>query len=144
MKPNVNFWKDRRVFITGHSGFKGSWLSMWLQHLSAKVHGYSLPPPTSPSLCEAARVHEGMTAAAADIRDLDALTREIVNFSPEIVFHLAAQAIVRESYANPVETMGINIMGTANLLESVRKCPEIRGECTEMSGDSGGSSCHLR
>jgi len=113
-------WQGRRVLVTGHTGFKGSWLCLWLQHLGAVVHGFSLPPATELSLYDLARVAEGMTGEFADIRDLGALHRTIAAFRPEIVFHLAAQAIVRESYDDPVGTFATNVMGTVNLLDAIR------------------------
>jgi CDP-glucose 4,6-dehydratase len=121
---NPNFWKDRKVFITGHTGFKGSWLSLWLQRLSAKVVGYSLPAPTDPSLFEVADVVSGMTSIEGDIRDYQHLQASLEEHQPEIVFHLAAQSVVRESYENPIETYSSNVMGTVNLLEAVRHLPK--------------------
>jgi len=114
------FWKNRRVFITGHTGFKGSWLSLWLHALGADVHGYALAPPTSPSLFELADVAGLMNSVIGDIRDLHSLKDAISNAKPEIVIHMAAQPLVRESYVNPVETFEINVMGTVNILEAVR------------------------
>lgn len=123
-----NFWKAKKVLITGHTGFKGGWLSLWLQKKGANIVGYSLPAPTDPSLFEVARVAEGMTSIIGDIRDLGHLNRVFNEYRPEIVFHLAAQPIVRESYQNPVETYDTNIMGTVNVLEAVRL-----SECTRVA-----------
>ena len=123
---NSNFWQGKKVFITGHTGFKGSWLSLWLQLLGAEVLGYSLPAPTEPSLFELAMVGKGMTSAIGDVRDLEHLVQTIQDFQPEIVFHLAAQPLVRYSYENPVETYGVNIMGTVHLLEAVRRVGTVR------------------
>ena len=120
------FWSDRRVFITGHTGFKGAWLSLWLQSLGAKVAGYALPPPTSPSLYAVADVESGMTSIVGDIRDKEQLCVELNSFRPDIVFHLAAQPLVRESYENPILTYETNVMGTANLFEAVRKTDSVR------------------
>ena len=120
------FWKGRRVLVTGHTGFKGSWLSLWLQSLGAEVAGYALNPPTNPSLFEIARVSEGMNSVIGDVRDLDKLKSVFSDFRPEIVFHLAAQPLVRKSYVDPVETYSTNVMGTVNLLEAVRQTSSVR------------------
>ena len=117
---NPAFWKGKRVFMTGHTGFKGSWLSLWLQQLGAIVTGYSLAPPTSPSLFEAAKVADGMVSLLGDIRDLSALKSAMQKAQPEIVIHMAAQSLVRLSYHQPVETYATNVMGTVHLLESAR------------------------
>jgi len=122
----LDFWRGRRVFITGHTGFKGGWLSLWLQQLGAEVTGYALPPPTDPSLFVLARVGEGMRGSLADIRDLSSLMAAGREAQPEVVFHLAAQSLVRESYRNPVETYATNVLGTVHLLESVRQTPGVR------------------
>lgn len=122
---NPAFWKGRRVFLTGHTGFKGSWLSLWLQQLGANVTGYSLLPPTSPSLFESANVADGMVSLYGDIRNLDALKEAVQRARPEIVFHMAAQSLVRLSYDQPVETYSTNVMGTVHLLESVRHTPGV-------------------
>lgn len=118
---NRVFWKDRKVLITGHTGFKGSWLSLWLQALGAKVIGYSLPPPTNPSLFEITKVSNGTTSIIGDVRDLANLKAIISKQQPEIIIHMAAQSLVRDSYINPVETYSANVMGTVNVLESVRQ-----------------------
>jgi CDP-glucose 4,6-dehydratase len=123
---NPEFWKGKRVFMTGHTGFKGSWLSLWLQQLGAIVTGYSLPSPTSPSLFEAANVADGMVSLLGDIRDLTALKSAMQKAQPEIVIHMAAQSLVRLSYDQPVETYATNVMGTVHVLESVRQTPGIR------------------
>lgn len=115
------FWKNKKVLITGHTGFKGSWLALWLQSLGAHVIGYALPPTTVPNLFELAEVKELTHSQFGDIRDFDALYNFIHKEKPEIVFHLAAQALVRYSYANPVETYAINVMGTVNLLEVLKR-----------------------
>ena len=113
---NPAFWKGKRVFMTGHTGFKGGWLSLWLQQLGATVTGYSLAPPTSPSLFEAANVAEGMVSLHGDIRDLSALKAAMQKAQPEIVMHMAAQSLVRLSYDQPVDTYATNVMGTVPCL----------------------------
>lgn len=123
---NSEFWEGKHVLVTGHTGFKGSWLSLWLQSMGAKVVGYALSPSTNPSLFETAKVGMGMTNIIGDIRDLDYLYRVFTEYKPEIVFHMAAQPLVRYSYAEPVETYSTNVMGTVNLLESVRKTASVK------------------
>jgi len=123
---NPDFWSDKRVFLTGHTGFKGSWLSLWLQSLGAHVVGYALAPPTNPSLFEVAQVAQGMTSIIGDIRDQGLLAAAIKLHQPEIVFHMAAQPLVRYSYQNPVETYQTNVMGTVNVLEAIRNTPGVR------------------
>ena len=124
---NAQFWHGKRVFITGHTGFKGGWLSLWLQSLGAHVSGYALDAPTEPHLFGVARINEGMAAhTIADIRDAAALTRAMQVAQPEVVFHLAAQPLVRYSYTAPVETYAVNVIGTVNLLEAVRATPGVR------------------
>lgn len=120
------FWRGKVVLVTGHTGFKGSWLSLWLQQLGAEVTGVSLDPPTSPSLYEQAQVAKGMTSLRADIRDGQALKDIFVQCQPEIVFHLAAQPLVRYSYQAPVETYEINVMGTLHVLEAMRSVGSVR------------------
>lgn len=122
----TRFWSGRRVLVTGHTGFKGSWLALWLQQSGANVMGYALPPPTSPSLFEEARVGERMTSVIADVRDLDRLCAAVAEHRPEIVFHMAAQSLVRRSYAEPVDTYATNVMGTVHLLEAVRRAGGVR------------------
>lgn len=119
------FYSGRRVFVTGHTGFKGSWLTMWLHELGARVTGYALTPPTRPSLFELGSVQELCTSHISDILDRAALRRAILDAKPELVFHLAAQPLVRRSYVNPVETFETNVMGTMNLLEAVRECDTV-------------------
>ncbi len=126
LNPDLTFWRGRRVLITGHTGFKGSWLSLWLQHLGARITGYALAPPTQPSLFAAARVATGMDSHLADLRDPTRLNEALRAARPEIVLHLAAQALVRQGYRDPVETYATNVMGTVNLLEAVRHTPGVR------------------
>jgi len=123
---NRTFWKGKRILVTGHTGFKGSWLSLWLQLLGADVLGYALPPPTNTSMYEIARVADGMTSVIGDIRDLEHIKTTIADYRPEIVFHLAAQPLVRHSYKDPVETYSTNVMGTVSLLESIRNSATTR------------------
>ncbi len=120
------FWQGKKVLITGHTGFKGSWLSLWLQKLGANVIGYALPPPTEPNLYTAANVAAGMTSITGDVRDLAALQTVLKEEQPEIIFHLAAQPIVRQSYRDPVETYATNVLGTVHLLEAVRHGATVR------------------
>lgn len=121
-----NFWHGRRVFMTGHTGFKGSWLSLWLQYLGAELTGFALPPPTSPSLFETAKVDENMTSLEGDIRNQESLTQAMRTARPEVVIHMAAQPLVRYSYQHPVETYATNVMGTVHMLEAVRATSTVR------------------
>src|SRR4051812_38277096 len=111
---NQDFWKNKKVLLTGHTGFKGSWLSIWLQAAGAKVIGYSLAPPTTPSLFVEADVAQGMTSLVADIGDFDHLHDVVQEHAPEIVIHMAAQSLVRRSYSETRETFATNVMGTVN------------------------------
>ena len=124
MKPA--FWSGKRIFLTGHTGFKGSWLALWLQQLGAQVTGFALEAPTQPSLFDAARVGAGMQSVHGDVRDLPTLQRAMQTAKPEIVIHMAAQSLVRLSYDTPVETYATNVMGTVHLLEAVRQTPGVR------------------
>jgi len=126
MVMDSGFWKNKRVFITGHTGFKGGWLSLWLQRHGAQVAGYSVGVPTAPSLFGIARVADGMQSMMGDVRDLDVLSSAMSGFDPEIVFHLAAQSLVRDSYVKPVETYSTNVMGTVHVLEAARHCRNVR------------------
>ncbi len=121
-----SFWAGKRVFLTGHTGFKGGWLALWLQQLGADVTGYALAAPTDPSLFEAAQVGAGMRSIIGDIRDGAALKRAMGEARPDIVLHLAAQALVKRSYADPAETYSTNVMGLVNLYEAVRTTPGVR------------------
>jgi CDP-glucose 4,6-dehydratase len=121
-----SFWSGKKVFVTGHTGFKGSWMSLWLQQLGAQVTGYALEPPTNPSLFKVAHVAEDMTSITGDIRDGTALTNAMQLAAPDIIIHMAAQPLVRRSYADPIETYSTNVMGTVHLLEAVRKNSSVR------------------
>lgn len=121
-----DFWRGRRVLLTGHTGFKGSWLALWLSHLGARVAGYALAPPTRPSLFEVAGVAGGMASETGDVRDLEHLAAFVAAQRPEVVFHLAAQPLVRYGYREPVETYATNVMGTVHLLEAVRRTEDVR------------------
>lgn len=123
---NPSFWHGRRVFLTGHTGFKGSWLSLWLQSLGAELTGFALQSPTQPSLFEEAHIAGGMRSVIGDIRDLPALQGAMQAARPEVVIHMAAQPLVRYSYQNPVETYATNVMGTVHLLEAVRSAPGVK------------------
>jgi CDP-glucose 4,6-dehydratase len=125
-KAGVDFWHDRPVFVTGHTGFKGSWLSLWLQMRGARVSGYSLPPPTTPSMFEIARIGQHMHHIEADVRDGERLHEALRQAAPEIVFHLAAQPLVREAYRDPAGTVATNVLGTVNLLEAVRRQTSVK------------------
>jgi len=115
------------VLVTGHTGFKGGWLTLWLQHLGAEVHGIALAPPTDPSFFSAIRWADSLTDQRIDIRDPGAIHRAVASARPSVVFHLAAQPLVRESYHDPVGTFTTNVIGTVHVLEAARACPEVRG-----------------
>ncbi|MBB5058780.1 CDP-glucose 4,6-dehydratase [Granulicella aggregans] len=123
---DTGFWKGRRVFLTGHTGFKGGWLALWLTHLGATVRGYSLDPATQLNFFETAQVASAVEDIRGDIRDASALESTLREFAPEVIFHLAAQALVRTSYDSPIETYATNVMGTAHLLDAVRRTPSVR------------------
>ena len=122
--PSGQIYKDKRVLITGHTGFKGSWLALWLHQIGAKVIGYALPPCTSPNHFELLKVD--FPSIMGDIRDANKLQKIIQKEQPEVIFHLAAQSIVRRSYQEPVETFSTNVMGTINLLEACRRSSSIK------------------
>lgn len=123
--PNSSFWAGKSVLLTGHTGFKGSWLSLWLSRLGASVHGYSLAPDTQPNLYDAASIKDLVQSHIADIRDAQALRQYLNEVQPDIVFHLAAQPLVRESFNEPAYTFETNIMGTVNLLDATRQCDSV-------------------
>jgi CDP-glucose 4,6-dehydratase len=120
------FWKGKKVFLTGHTGFKGGWLSLWLHHLGAEVTGFSLAPPSNPNLFEEANIASCLNSIQGDIRDLDALRNALLHSEAEVVFHLAAQALVRGSYEDPVGTYMTNVQGTVHLLEALRSSSSVR------------------
>lgn len=123
---DVAFWKGKKVFLTGHTGFKGSWLCLWLQSMGAELHGYALTPPTTPSLFEEAKVANGMVSTIGDVRDYHSLFEALKKSQAEIVIHMAAQPLVRLSYEQPVETYATNVMGTVHLLEGIRHLGGVR------------------
>lgn len=123
---NPDFWQGRKVFLTGHTGFKGSWLSLWLQRLGAEVHGFALEPSTNPSLFKVAYVANDMQSTIGDVRDLACLQKAMHLARPEVVIHMAAQPLVVYGYENPVETYATNVMGTVHLLESIRTCQSVK------------------
>jgi CDP-glucose 4,6-dehydratase len=123
---NSKFWKGKKVFLTGHTGFKGSWLCLWLHQLGAEVTGYALNPPTDPSLFDLCGIGALVDSVIADVRNGEKLAAALLEAAPVIVIHMAAQPLVRDSYKIPVETYAINVMGTVNLLEAVRLCPTVK------------------
>lgn len=126
MTVNKKFWKGKKVFLTGHTGFKGSWLSLWLQNMEANVTGYAFEPQTNPSFFVKAGVEQGMQSITGDVRDLESFKQAMSEACPDIVIHMAAQALVHYSYTNPVETYATNVMGTVNLMEAVRATDSVR------------------
>ncbi len=122
----ADFWRGKRVLLTGHTGFKGGWLSLWLQSMGAELSGFALSPPTTPALFAEARVGEGMSSTIGDVRDFAALQAAMATARPEIVIHMAAQPLVRCSYQAPVETYAVNVMGTVHLLEAARQAGGVR------------------
>jgi CDP-glucose 4,6-dehydratase len=127
---NADFWRGKKVFLTGHTGFKGSWLTLWLRQLGASVRAYSLPPPTNPSLYERAGVGAELDSITGDIRDHGPLAAAITGFAPDIILHLAAQSVVLSSYEDPIETYSTNVVGTASVLNAVRK---LAGRCAVVN-----------
>ena len=139
---NKEFWKDKNIFITGHTGFKGSWLSVWLNELGANVTGYSLPKLTDPSMFESLLLEKKVNTVFGDVRDYEKLKHQITLAEPEIIIHMAAQALVLESYENPIETYQTNLMGTVNILNAIKDSPSVKvfinvtsDKCYENKGD---------
>jgi len=125
-RVSKKFWNSKKVFLTGHTGFKGSWMSIWLQSMGATVKGYSLEPVTTPSLYYQAHVGENMESEIGDIRNLVQISNSIKEFNPDILIHMAAQPLVRESYIDPVLTYTTNVIGTVNVLEAARNCNKLK------------------
>ena len=123
---NSKFWNSKKVFLTGHTGFKGSWMSLWLQSMGAIVKGYSLEPNTTPNLYTVASVGTAMNSEIGDIRDLNQITKSMTDFNPDVLIHMAAQPLVRLSYQEPVDTYTTNVIGTVNVLEAARKCKTLK------------------
>ena len=123
---NLDFWRGKRVFLTGHTGFKGSWLSLWLTSMGASVRGYALEPDTNPAMFYVARVASVLESEIGDIRNFEALSKSMKEFNPDILIHMAAQPLVRLSYAQPVETYSTNVMGTVHVLEAARRCINLK------------------
>jgi len=140
-----DFWRGKRVFLTGHTGFKGSWLSLWLSSLGVEVKGYALTPPTTPSLFNEAKIYSLIDSQIGDIRDQDVLHESMTTFNPDILIHMAAQPLVRYSYDAPIETYEVNVIGTAKVLEVARSCANLKvivnittDKCYENDGRSEG------
>lgn len=125
-KVNSNFWKGKKVFLTGHTGFKGSWLSIWLQLMGSEIRGVSLAPQTTTALFSEANVIENMESIIGDIRNKELVLESMRKFNPDIVIHMAAQPLVRHSYKDPIDTYSTNIMGTVHVLEAARNCSNLR------------------
>ena len=126
MEMSENFWKGRSVFLTGHTGFKGGWTALWLTHLGAKVYGFSLEPPSSPSFFEETELKSYLfRSVIGNICDLNTLSHELKKSNASVVIHMAAQSLVRKSYIDPVNTYQTNLMGTLNLLEAVRNTDSV-------------------
>ena len=122
----ADFYRGKKIFVTGHTGFKGSWLCVWLRSLGAEVAGYALEPPTDPSNFEACKLSQHINHSVGDVRDYEHLSKAISDFQPDLIFHLAAQALVRESVRNPRETFEVNLMGTVNVLDAALHCDSVQ------------------
>lgn len=132
--PDSGFWKGRRVFLTGHTGFKGAWLAIWLSQMGARVTGFSLPPDTVPNLFELGGVASLCESRFGNVRDASLVKEAIVSAAPDVVIHMAAQALVRRSYRDPVETFAANILGTVNVLEAARSVRDLQA-CLVVTSD---------
>lgn len=137
-------WKNKKVFLTGHTGFKGAWLSIWLDSLGAKVTGYALKPPTDPSLFRLCRLEKRIKSNIGDVRDAAKFKKAMLAAKPEIVIHMAAQPLVRESYRTPAETYETNVMGAVNLFEAVRACPSVKAVVNVTTDKCYENKEHLR
>jgi CDP-glucose 4,6-dehydratase len=138
-KPDPAFWRGRRVFLTGHTGFKGSWLTLWLESLGADVFGYALAPPTRPSLYEQAQVGHTHRSIIGDVRDAERLNNAMSSYRPQVVIHMAAQSVVKRGYADPVDTYSSNVMGTVHVFEAVRR---LAGPCVVVNVTSDKCYAH--
>lgn len=125
-RVSPSFWKGKKIFMTGHTGFKGSWLSLWLQSMGADVKGFALKPPTQPALFLEAKVAQNMRSEIGNIKELEVLKASMTSFNPDVLIHMAAQPLVRLSYKEPIETYTTNVIGTANVLESARSCSNLK------------------
>ena len=137
-------WENKKVFLTGHTGFKGAWLSIWLDSLSAKATGYALKPPTEPSLFKLCRLDKRVKSHIGDVRDAAKLKKALLAAKPEIVIHMAAQPLVRESYRTPAETYATNVMGAVNMFEAVRACPSVKSVVNVTTDKCYENKEHLR
>jgi CDP-glucose 4,6-dehydratase len=137
-RPDRSFWSGRRVLVTGHTGFKGSWLVLWLNAMGAEVHGFSTPPPTEPSLFALAGVANHVRHHEGDVRDAGAVRDAVADARPEVLIHMAAQALVRRSYAEPALTYETNVMGTINVLEAAREVPVVVNVTTDKVYENHG------
>lgn len=146
LNPDPGFWRGKRVLVTGHTGFKGAWLCLWLDRLGAAVTGLSLNVPTTPSLYEVARIDELVRSHQADVADTDRVRTIVTAERPDVVFHLAAQSLVRRSYEEPLETYRTNVLGTASILDAVRETPSVRAVVVATSdkcyANEGGSTAY--
>ncbi len=144
--PDPQFWRGKRVLVTGHTGFKGSWLSLWLQALGADVLGFALPPPTEPSMFADARVATGMSSREGDTRSAEDVRQALRDHEPEIVLHLASQSLVRQSFDDPVDTYTTNVLGALNVLMAIKTESAARAvvivtsdKCSRTGNGTGGT-----
>jgi CDP-glucose 4,6-dehydratase len=140
----AGFYRGKRVLVTGHTGFKGGWLSLWLKSLGAEVIGLALPAPAGePAVFQAARVGDAVRHIEADIRDASAVHAVFAECTPQIVFHLAAQSLVRQSYHDPLTTYGTNVQGTAHVLEAARNCPDTKSAAATAKATGSAVTIHI-